>query len=83
MSKADEFIRELHADLAPVAGEEASERRDTLGVRLSPLEIEQVEAIAASANLKVSVFIRSAVLRRLRDARKAGALEQVKEPVRA
>lgn len=77
MSKVDEFVREVHAELAPVEGEVGGEKQ-TAGARLTPFEIEQIEAAAAVSNMSSSVFIRAAVRRMLRDARKAGLLEQVK-----
>jgi hypothetical protein len=74
MSKADEFIRELHADLAPVSGESASDEFEMTGTRLTESERRQVEALAAASDLKLSRIIRASVRRTLREARKAGVL---------
>lgn len=74
MSKADEFIRGLHADLAPVEGEAVGEERETTSTVLTKSERKQAEALAAVSNLKLAPFIRASVRRTLREARKAGVL---------
>ena len=77
MSKADEFVREMHADLAPL-GDDDGKLDQRAGVALSEVEMRQAEELAAASKMNISKLFRASLRRTLRDARKAGLLEPVK-----
>lgn len=73
-----QFIRELHAELAPVGDEPTGEEKvipSSCG--LKPSEKMGIEALAASANMTPSTLMRVSIRRMLREAREAGAMETI------
>lgn len=72
---ANQFIRELHAELAPADDESlAGEKVVPAACGLKPAEKQGIEALAASASMTPSAMMRVSIRRMLRDARKAGVL---------
>lgn len=74
-----QFIRDLHAELAPVGDEPTGEEKvipSSCG--LKPSEKQGIELLAASASMTPSTLMRVGIRRMLREAREAGLLEPVK-----
>lgn len=75
-----DFIRELHAELAPAPDEERGAVQ-TASTALTETERRDAEFVAESAGVPLSRFIRISVRRTLREAREAGVLaEKVTTP---
>lgn len=73
MNKTDEFIREAHADLAPLSAEDGKATSRTAAA-VSEIEMRQADELAAALRMTTSKLIRVSLRRMLRDARKAGVM---------
>lgn len=74
-----QFIRDLHAELAPVGDEPAGEWKVVpSSCGLKPSEKQGIELLAASASMTPSTLMRVGIRRILREARDAGVLKPVK-----
>jgi hypothetical protein len=74
MSKANDFIRELHAEVSPIDDEDSGRLGERAGVALTEVELRRAEALAAVSKMKLSKLIRVSIRRTLREARDAGVL---------
>lgn len=70
-----DFIRDLHAELAPAHDEQGGTLQPVSGT-LTDSERRQAEQLAAAANMVFSKFVRVSVRRVLREAREAGVLTE-------
>lgn len=81
MSKADEFIRELHAEVSPLDDEDTGRLDGRAGVALTEVELRRAEKLADASKMKLSKLMRVSLRRVLREAREAGVLgENVTTP---
>ncbi len=81
MSKADEFIRELHAEVSPLDDEDTGRLDGRAGVALTEVELRRAEKLADASKMKLSKLLRVSLRRTLREAREAGVLgENVTTP---
>ena len=74
MTKADQFIRELHAEVSPIGDEETGRLDERAGVALTEVELRRAEELAAASKMKLSKLLRVSLRRTIREARDAGVL---------
>ena len=76
MNKADEFIRELHAEVSPLDDEVTGRLDGRAGVALTEVELTRAGELADASKMKLSKLLRVALRRVLREAREAGVLTE-------